>query len=177
MTIPPKVGVSACLLDLPVRYDGARRGDSNIIETLGTLFTLVPFCPEVECGMTTPREPMRLESNSDGTTRLIVISSRADKTEQMLAFCLDKIKQLEELNLSGFIFKERSPSCALSTAPLYDESSCQGFTAGLFANEVSRRFPLIPMEEAENLHTHHIRDNFIERVHHYSKQLFPHLTT
>lgn len=173
MTIPPKVGVSACLLGLPVRYDGAHRGDRNIIDTLGSLFTLIPFCPEVECGMTTPREPMRLESDSGGATRLIVVSSRTDMTEQMLAFCETKLKQLEELNLCGFIFKERSPSCALSTAPLHCEDPCQRFTAGLFANEVSRRFPLIPMEEAENLHAAHTLDNFIERVHIYSEQICP----
>ena len=171
MTVPVKLGVSACLLGLPVRYDGGERRDENIINILGALFTLVPLCPEVECGMTTPREPMRLESDSDSTARLIVISSRTDKTEQMLAFCKTKLKQLEELNLCGFIFKERSPSCALSTAPLHRKSPSQRFTAGLFANEVTRHFPLIPLEEAENLRTPHILDNFIERVHLYSEQL------
>jgi len=164
VTTPIKLAVSACLLGEPVRYDGRQKRDENIINKLGALFTLIPFCPEVECGMPTPREPMRLESEPGGSPRLIVISSRADKTEQMLTFCQTKLKQQEELNLSGFIFKERSPSCALLTAPLHSEAPCQIFTAGLFANEVARHFPLMPLEEAENLRTPYLLDNFIERV-------------
>ena len=39
-----------------------------------------------------------------------------------------------------------------------------GVSTGLFANEVVRRFPLMPLEEAERLHNPRIRKNFIERV-------------
>lgn len=168
MTTLIKLAVSACLLGEPVRYDGGQKRDEIIINTLGSLFTLIPFCPEVECGMTTPREPMRLEPGPDGTPRLVVISSGADMTEQMLAFCPVKLKKLEEMEPGGFIFKERSPSCALSTAPLYCNGSCQRCTAGLFANEVARHFPLMPMVEAEHLHTPSILDDFIERVRLYN---------
>lgn len=163
MTVPAKLAVSACLLGEMVRYDGGHRRDGNVI-ALGSLFELIPFCPEVECGMTTPREPMRLEAGEDGVVRLVVISSCADKTRQMLVFCPEKLKQLEKLEPGGFIFKERSPSCALSTAPLYCEGVCRSFAAGLFANEVARHFPLMPMEEAERLRDVHIRDDFIRRV-------------
>ena len=55
------VGVSACLLGRKVRYDGGHKYDPYISDTLGRFFTFVPICPEVESGMTTPREAMRLE--------------------------------------------------------------------------------------------------------------------
>lgn len=38
------------------------------------------------------------------------------------------------------------------------------FTIGLFANEIVRCFPLMPLEEAERLTNPLIRKNFIERV-------------
>jgi len=54
------VGVSACLLGEKVRYDGGHKHDHFITDTLGKFFAYVPVCPEVECGLTVPREPMHL---------------------------------------------------------------------------------------------------------------------
>lgn len=88
----------------------------------------------------------------------------------MLAFCSLKTRELEHENLCGFIFKERSPSCGLTTVPLYNSGVSGLFTAGLFAKEVAGCFPLIPLEEAENLKNPDIRENFIERVFLYSNQ-------
>ncbi len=58
-----KVGVSACLLGEPVRYDGGNKHDHFITGTMVRFFSFVPVCPEVECGMTVPREAMRLEGD------------------------------------------------------------------------------------------------------------------
>lgn len=52
------IGVSACLLGQKVRYDGGHKHDSYITDTLGRFFRFLPLCPEVECGMTIPRESM-----------------------------------------------------------------------------------------------------------------------
>ena len=59
MTI--RVGVSSCLLGQEVRYDGGHKHDRYLLETLADHFELVPVCPEVEVGMGTPRETVRLE--------------------------------------------------------------------------------------------------------------------
>src|SRR6185369_4382067 len=60
------VGVSACLTGEKVRYDGGHRLDRYLTETLGQLFRLLPVCPEVGSGLSTPREPMRLEAIRPG---------------------------------------------------------------------------------------------------------------
>ena len=167
---PPKLGVSACLLGANVRYDGATKLNSCITDTLGPLFIFVPVCPEVECGLPTPREAMRLEGDP-ANLRLITINSRVDKTEQLLHHIASSVTKLGEEELCGFIFKERSPSCGLATVPLQDGSIDGRFTAGLFAAEISRRFPLMPVEEAENLGNPTIRKNFIEQVLLYRREL------
>jgi len=46
----------------------------------------VPVCPEVECGIPTPREAMRLKGDP-AAPRLITRRSRIDKTGQLLGFC------------------------------------------------------------------------------------------
>jgi uncharacterized protein YbbK (DUF523 family) len=74
---------------------------------------LVPFCPEVECGLEIPRPPMRLESSPKGI-RLIVIETGEDVTAQMQEWAENRILQMERLNLAAFIFKSNSPSCGLN---------------------------------------------------------------
>lgn len=163
MTASIKIGVSACLLGAHVRYDGGHKQDPSITETLGCFFSFVPVCPEVECGLPVPREAMRLEGDP-GAPRLMTLATRINRTGQMLAFSSVKIRELERLGLCGFIFKERSPSCGLTMVPLHESGASENFTVGLFANEVARCFPLMPMEEAERLNNPAIRENFIERV-------------
>ena len=55
-----RILVSACLLGENVRYDGGHKRDIFLNETLGPFVEWVPVCPEVECGLGTPREAMRL---------------------------------------------------------------------------------------------------------------------
>ena len=157
------IGVSACLLGEPVRYDGGHKLDRAITDTMGRYFTCMPVCPEVGCGLPVPREEMRLEGDP-AAPRLMTLRTRIDRTEQLLAFCAAKIGELEHAELCGFIFKERSPSCGLTAVPLHGSGTSKLWTVGLFAHAVARRFPLMPLEEAERLNDPRIRKNFIERV-------------
>ena len=163
------IGVSACLLGKHVRYDGGHKQDHFITDTLGTYFSLVPVCPEVECGLSTPREAMRLEGDPVAP-RLMTCHTRIDRTEQMLAFCSTKISEFENEYICGFVFKERSPSCCLTEIPLLGSGASEMFTIGLFANKVARCFPLMPLEEAERLNNPLILKNFIERVFLYRRE-------
>ena len=163
MTPPIKIGVSACLLGEHVRYDGGHKHDRNITDTLGMYFSFVPVCPEVGCGLPIPREAMRLEGDHLAP-RLMTCQTRLDKTEQLLGYCVSKINELENEDMCGFIFKERSPSCGLVCVPLYGDTASEIFAVGLFACEVALRFPSMPLEEAERLNNPDIRENFIEKV-------------
>ncbi|MHC4779721.1 MAG: 2-thiouracil desulfurase family protein, partial [Planctomycetota bacterium] len=64
-----RLGISQCLLGEKVRYDGRHKKDDFVLENLGPLADFVPVCPEVECGLPVPREPMRLEGRP-GAARL-----------------------------------------------------------------------------------------------------------
>ena len=54
------IGVSACLVGQPVRYDGGHKRDNFVADLLAIQARLVPVCPEVELGLGTPRETLRL---------------------------------------------------------------------------------------------------------------------
>lgn len=49
-----KILVSACLCGLNTRYDGGH-GNFPLLEKLRKYYEIVPFCPEVEGGLSTPR--------------------------------------------------------------------------------------------------------------------------
>ena len=166
---PIVVGVSACLLGREVRYDGGHKHDRYITDTLGRFFTFEPVCPEVECGMPTPREPMRLEGDP-ASPRLMTRQTRIDKTGQMLEFCDRKVQELENSDLCGFVFKKDSPSSGLYRVKVYDGNNMpRKAGSGLFAASVTRHFPLLPVEEAERLNDPGLRENFIERVFTYRR--------
>ena len=162
------IGVSACLLGEHVRYDGGHKHDHYITDTLGGYFTFVPVCPEVGCGLPTPREAMRLEGDPIAP-RLMTRQSRIDRTDQMLAYCTTKVRELEGEDLCGFIFKKDSPSSGLFRVKVYNNGQAQKVGSGLFAAAVARRFPLLPMEEEGRLNDPDLRENFIERVFSYRR--------
>jgi len=159
-----RVGVSACLLGHPVRYDGGHKRDPYIVETLGRSFDFVPVCPEVECGLPVPREPMRLVGNPDAP-HLVTIKTGLDLTDQMQDFAARRVEALAEEKLCGFIFKAKSPSSGFTRVKVYNaKGSPTERGVGLFARAFLSRFPLIPAEDEGRLHDDKLRENFIERI-------------
>jgi uncharacterized protein YbbK (DUF523 family) len=169
MMPPITIGVSACLLGEQVRYDGGHKHDRYITDTLGSFFNLLPVCPEVGCGMGTPREAMRLEGNP-ANPRLMTRQSRIDKTDQMLAYCESKVRELEGENLCGFVFKKDSPSSGLFRVKVYGEDGVPVMVGrGFFADAFVRHFPLLPVAEDEYLSDPANSEEFITRVLRYRK--------
>lgn len=158
-----RIGVSSCLLGQRVRYDGGHKHDRHLTGILGRIFTLVPVCPEVGCGLPVPREAMRLEGDP-AEPRLITIESRLDLTGRMRDYCRRTMVGLEREELSGFIFKSRSPSCGLFGVAVYQGDQPAGTGRGLFAAAVTAHFPLLPVGEEGCLATRELRDEFVERV-------------
>ncbi len=168
MPTPIKIGVSACLLGEHVRYDGGHKHDRYITDILGKYFSFFPVCPEVGCGLPIPRESMRLEGDP-ANPRLMTGKSRQDKTEQMAAYCASRVRELEDEDLCGFIFKKDSPSSGLFRVKVYNNGVALKNGSGLFAAAVARHFPLLPMEEEGRLNDMFIRENFIERIFSYRR--------
>ena len=159
-----RVGVSSCLLGEKVRFDGGHKRDRLITEVLGEYFEYVPVCPEVELGLPTPRETLRLVAR-DGEERLVFTKSGDDITEAMTVWARQRVKQLEKEKLFGFIFKSKSPSSGMERVKLYDKNgSPTNRGVGVFAREFMAHFPLIPVEEDGRLHDALLRENFIECV-------------
>lgn len=164
MSTPIRVGVSACLLGQEVRYDGGHKRDRYITDTLGQFFEWVPVCPEVEMGLGTPRETLRLEGSSE-VPRLVFAKSRGDITEAMQAWTTSRLDGLARLDLSGYILKSDSPSCGMERVRVYRPSGIPSKDGvGVFARGLMERFPLLPVEEEGRLHDLPLRENFIERV-------------
>lgn len=168
-TLPLRLGISRCLLGEEVRFDGGHRRDNFLTEVLGCYVEWVPVCPEVEAGLGTPREPMRLVGDPQGL-RLMTIKSGIEHTRALKTMTTHRIEELKSLDLSGYVFKKGSPSCGVERVPIYNAHgvpSRQG--VGLFAKAFIEQFPLIPVEEEGRLCDPTLRENFIERVFSYRR--------
>ena len=164
MLKPIKIGISSCLLGNMVRYDGNHSHDPFLTQTLGLFTEYVSVCPEVECGMSIPREAIRLMGNPENP-RLVSNEKNIDKTETMKTWAEQRIKTLEKDNLCGFIFKSKSPSCGLYRVKVYGEKGDFSKTGtGIFARAFTETFPRIPVEESGRLQDPKLRENFIENI-------------
>lgn len=163
-TILPRIGISQCLLGDNVRYDGAHKRDDFLLEALNPHVEWVPVCPEVEFGLGTPREAMRL-AGDPRAPRLVTITSGIDHTEAMARFSQQRVRELEALNLSGYVFKARSPSCGTGGVPLLNTHGVETQDGvGLFAQAFMAHFPLIPIEDEDHLHDPQAVQSFLERA-------------
>lgn len=162
--LKPRLGVSTCLLGENVRYDGAEKRDPVLLGAFGNHVEWVPVCPEVECGMTVPRDPMHLADDPD-SPRLVTTATGEDQTGRMQTWIRSRLDELAREDLWGFVLKSRSPSCGRSAVPVLDSTGARaGEAAGLFAAAVAGRFPLLPVADERSLRDDSVWDNFIERL-------------
>lgn len=164
-----RLGISRCLLGDHVRYDGGHKRNPYLADVLSRDIDWVPVCPEVEAGLGTPREPMQLV----GTVRrprLLTITTRQDQTIILTEFSDCRIRELKSLNLSGYVFKARSPSCGIEQVPLYDRhGKASPRATGLFTLRFQKEFPSIPVTDEERLADPIFCRQFLERVFGYSR--------
>ena len=163
-----RIGISQCLLGDNVRFDGGHKRDRFLIEALSRQVQWVPVCPEVELGLGTPREPMRLVGDPQAP-RLITITTGVDHTDAMNRFARQRVRQLEALDLSGYVFKADSPRCGITQVPLFNQGIETHDGVGLFARAFMKHFPLIPVEEESQLHDPQAVKNFLDRALAYRK--------
>jgi uncharacterized protein YbbK (DUF523 family) len=248
--VPPprlRIGISACLLGHPVRYDGTHRYQAWT-EDLDRLVEWVPVCPEVELGLGTPREPIHLVApaksspaafrdvgtgssprrkvhpghpesgvvtpatrmsprrapgssldacppdldsgpgltmsgvttlrrndgraagmiEDDPPPRVLGVETGRDHTRRMTAYAAARLRDLARLDLCGFIFKDRSPSCGPEGVPVQTPRGVATTGTGLFARAVRARFPGLPVTGEERLRDPAARAAFLRRVRAYA---------
>jgi uncharacterized protein YbbK (DUF523 family) len=163
-----RIGVSSCLLGTAVRYDGQHKRNDFLVDELGPLVEWVPVCPEVEVGMGVPRESVRLVRAPRGRSLMLGNQSGADWTARMGTFAQRRVDELAQAGLSGYVLKSRSPSCGLEGVTLFPDADTASQPSnegvGLFAAELLRRLPNLPIEEEGRLADPRLRARFIERV-------------
>lgn len=131
----PRVGISECLTGKKVRYDG-----KDQLADWHSLFvkhlTLVPFCPEVAAGLGVPRPPVQLIQSENLDVRARGVK---DKTLDVTDALQSTAQSFTEgVNLNGFIFKSRSPSCGFLSTPLFDKNNYEADVgSGIFAETFS----------------------------------------
>jgi uncharacterized protein YbbK (DUF523 family) len=172
----PRVGVSACLLGDPVRYNGGHKRHAWLVDVLGRGVEWVPVCPEVEIGLGTPREPIELVRRSDEGVRLITMTTRVDLTERMRRFAERRVDELRALDVSGYVLKADSPSCGLAGVRVADATRPASNAVpgrGMFADVLVARMPELPIVEERDLDEPAQRNAFIERVREYHAKIHP----
>src|SRR5262245_25993874 len=109
---PVRIGISACLLGERVRWNGDHKRDAFLVDTVGRFVEFVPVCPEMELGMGSPRPPLRLvrDGSDRSAIRLVEVESGADHTAAMERWASRRLRELESVELCGFVLKKDSPS-------------------------------------------------------------------
>ena len=171
----PRVGVSSCLLGEEVRFSGGHKRYRFLTDDLDRYVDWVPYCPEMEIGLGTPREAIRLTAGG----RLVNVGGTADHTAAMSALPLPA-------DLDGYVFKAKSPSCGIRAIPRYrdngqrddgqrddgqrddgqrdDGRAADHAGRGLYASRVLGAFPLLAAEDEGRLNDAGLREAFVERI-------------
>ena len=161
----PRIGISACLLGDEVRFDGGHKRDPFLTDVLGPHVEWVRVCPEVEVGMGTPRETLRLVRDGESQIRMQTTRTAVDHTAAMERWSRRRLEQLADEDLSGYVLKKDSPSCGMERVKVFDSHGMpQRNGRGIFAAALLDRFPNLPVEEEGRLSDPVLRENFIERV-------------
>lgn len=159
----PKLIISKCLNSEKCRFDG-QGYDDKVISLLRDYVDIETVCPETSIGLSIPRNPLRIEKDSD-VNRLIEAKSNVDYTYQMCEFAEEFINGMDDID--GFILKSRSPSCGIKDVKVYPKSqkcSISKNATGIFSSKVIEKISNIPIENEGRLKNYNIRDEFLTKI-------------
>lgn len=163
-----QLGVSLCLLGEKVRFDGGHKRDKYILTFLAQHCDFTGICPEVDIGLGIPRPPIHLAGSAEAPRLVGVKDESLDYTKDMIKYSRQKVKTLNDI--SGFILKSNSPSCGMERVRVYHgQHHVERNGRGLFAAELMKAHPNLPVEEEGRLNDPTLRDNFIERIYAYRR--------
>lgn len=125
--------VSACLLGFDIKYNGTNNAhclDSSKFERLKKMANIIPFCPEIYGGLTTPRSPCEISGEQ------VLSKDNEDKTAPYKKGAAQALIAAKMFNCKYALLKENSPSCG--SDQIYDGTFSHtlikgsGITASLF---------------------------------------------
>lgn len=159
----PIIVISKCLGFENCRYDGSIE-ENEFIEKLKKYVEVIPVCPEVECGLTVPRNTVRIVE-IDNKRELVQSKENKFITENMISFSDEFLNKLKYVD--GFILKCKSPSCGVKDAKVYstlEKGRAIRREKGFFAESVLKHFPYLPIEDDGRLTNFKIREHFLARI-------------
>lgn len=106
-----KVLISACLLGVNCKYDGNNNYDETLFKSLNK-YELIPVCPEVWGGLTTPRYPSEISENK------VINNHGEDVTINFRKGAQETLELAKKLGVKKAILKAKSPSCG--NGKIYD---------------------------------------------------------
>ena len=116
-----RILVSACLLGFKCRYDGKSYGKENVT-ALMEKYELIPFCPEIYGGLTTPRDPAEIRGDR------VVNSKGRDVTAEYTKGAEEALRMVKLYGCDMALLKEKSPSCG--SGKVYDGTFTGTLTDG-----------------------------------------------
>ena len=106
-----KILISSCLLGISCRYDG-RSVPNESAKKLKEKFDLVPFCPEIYGGLSTPRIP------SERVGERVMSKTGTDVTDNYNKGAEEGLMLCREMDVEIALLKEKSPACG--SMQIYD---------------------------------------------------------
>ncbi len=99
-----KILVSACLLGVNCKYDGTNNENKKVFEYLKDK-EIIPICPEVWGGLTTPRDPSEIKGDR------VYSNKGQDVTENFQRGAIESLNLAKKLGVKKALLKAKSPSC------------------------------------------------------------------
>ena len=130
----PLLGISACCMACPVRYNGRGFDQLRHIGREKGDFTWVPVCPECLAGLGIMRDPIHLAGENGaavwrGEAKVRSRGGR-DVTADLMEGCRMALACLERAGVRAFVYMDGSPSCGVYRTTLRKQS--RGHPPGVF---------------------------------------------
>ena len=110
--------ISACLLGVNCKYNGKNNYNEELVFYLKDK-SIIPICPEIYGGLTTPRTPSEIKNKK------VYSKNGIDLTENFLRGANETLELAKKFNCKKAILKSKSPSCGCGK--IYD---------GTFSNQL-----------------------------------------
>ncbi len=161
---PIYLGISACVLGHKVRFDAGHKANQFVLKELAPYFEFVPICPEVGMGLPVPRPTIRLVSDNERIALVETKKPENDHTSRLIHYAQNKVAELKQQTLCGYIVCAKSPTCGMERVKVYNQHNAEKNAVGLYTQVLLREMPWLPVEEDGRLNDAILRENFIARV-------------
>ena len=160
----PLLGIGSCLAGNAVRYNGDTKKPNQHVRDICSHFDTRAFCPEMGIGLGVPRPPIHLVEK-EGEIRIMDSATHThDYTDPIRGYARQVLEQAPDL--CGYILVKGSPSCGWGRVKRYSMKGnpLPSDQNGIFAAELARLDPLLPLEDDGRLNDLGLRDSFVTRA-------------